>query len=153
MKTLLVIDMQKGFLSNDKYLDLNKKIIDLINKGNYDKYIFTKFVNDKSQNSFYQEKIGWFELTTKSEQDFSLTIPSNATIIEKYGYSLPQKDLEYIKSLDISEIDICGVKSEACVYAISLQLWDNGIYPNILTDYVLGDVDMTNIFIERFGHK
>jgi len=27
------------------------------------------------------------------------------------------------------------LQTDACVYAISFQLWDNGIYPNILINY------------------
>ena len=152
MRILLVVDMQKGFIKNKKYLDLNNKICDYIENSNYDKIIFTKFKNEKTKNSLYQDKISWTKLTTKVEQDFSLNIPKNAIIMEKYGYGLSKQDLDYFSSLDTKEIDICGLKSEACVYAISLQLWDIGIYPNILYNYVEGDVDMENIFIKQFGN-
>lgn len=152
MKILLVVDMQKGFMKNKKYLDLNNKISDYIARSNYDKIIFTKYINEKSKNSLFQDKIGWTKLTTKDEQDFSLNIPKNAIIMEKYGYGLNRQDLDYINSLDIKEIDICGLKSEACVYAISLQLWDMGIFPNILYNYIEGNVDMKNIFINQFGN-
>ena len=152
MKVLLVVDMQKGFISSKKYLDLNEKINNLILQNTYDKFIITKFINEKSRNSFYQDKIGWNKLTTKNEQDFSITIPENAIIMNKYGYGLNGKDLDYLKSLNIKEIDICGLKSEACVYAISLQLWDFGIYPNILANYIAGDVNMNDIFIKQFGN-
>ena len=152
MKILLVVDMQKGFMKNKKYLDLNNKISDYIARSNYDKIIFTKYINEKSKNSLFQDKIGWTKLTTKDEQNFSLNIPKNAIIMEKYGYGLNRQDLDYINSLDIKEIDICGLKSEACVYAISLQLWDMGIFPNILYNYIEGNVDMKNIFINQFGN-
>ncbi|MBQ3048203.1 MAG: isochorismatase family protein [Clostridia bacterium] len=153
MKVLLIIDMQKGFISNKKYLKLNQKVNDFISKSSYDKYIFTQFINKKSKNPFYQNKIGWQGLTTKQEQDFSVALPKNSQVFKKYGYSLSQDDLKSIKSLNISEIDICGVKAEACVYAISLQLWDNGIYPNILTNLVLGDKKMTKIYKKQFGSR
>lgn len=151
MTVLLVIDMQKGFLKNKKYIALNEKIKCLI--PNYDKIIFTKFINDKKKNALYQEKLNWKGLKTKAEQALSITPPKNAIIIEKSGYGLSQKDLEYIKSLNIKEIDICGVKTDACIYAISLQLWDNGIYPNILTKYIAGDFNITKIFKKQFGTK
>ena len=152
MKVLLVIDMQKGFITNKKYLNLNKRINHFILQNNYDKIILTKFINEKSRNSFYQDKIGWNKLTTKNEQDFSITIPPNAIIMHKYGYGLDRKDLDYLKSLNVKEIDICGLKSEACVYAISLQLWDLEIYPNILSNYIAGDINMNDIFIKQFGN-
>ena len=152
MKILLVVDMQKGFMKNKKYLDLNNKISDYIARSNYDRIIFTKYINEKSKNSLFQDKIGWTKLITKDEQDFSLNIPKNAIIMQKYGYGLNRQDLDYINSLDIKEIDICGLKSEACVYAISLQLWDMGIFPNILYNDIEGNVDMKNIFINQFGN-
>lgn len=151
MKLLLVVDMQKGFMKNKKYITLNDKIKSLI--PDYDKVIFTKFINNKNKNSLYQEKLNWNDLKTKSEQALSIIPPKDAIIIEKSGYGLSQKDLEYIKSLNIKEIDICGVKTDACIYAISLQLWDNGIYPNILTKYITGDFNITKIFKKQFGTK
>ena len=143
--------MQKGFIKNDDYLALNNKLENLISNNQYDKVIFTKFINDNARNSLYQDKIGWNGLKTKKEQEISLNIPENAVIFEKNGYGIKQEDLDYIKSLNIKEIDICGVKAEACVYAIALQLWDARIYPNILINYVLGDTDMKNIYIKQFG--
>ena len=151
MKVLLVVDMQKGFMVSDKYVSLSDKIRNLINKSNYGKVIFTKFVNNKSQNSFYIDKIGWTGLLSIEEQDFSFELPENSVVFEKYGYGLASGAMEYLKSLDIHEIDVCGVKSEVCVYAISLQLWDNHIFPNILVNFVEGDIDMQNIYIKQFG--
>ena len=151
MKVLLIVDMQKGFMKNDKYLLLNQKIANLINKKIYDKLIFTKFINDKSKNALYQSRLNWHRLKTKDEQMFSIKVPDDAVILEKYGYGLKIEDLEYIKSLNINEIDICGLKAEDCVHAIALQLWDNGIYPNLLTEYIVGDYDMKAIYKHQFG--
>lgn len=151
MKTLLVVDMQKGFIKNDDYLALNKKIENLILSNQYDKIFFTKFINDKSNNPLYEQKIGWKGLKTEEEQEISLTIPKNSIVFEKNGYGLKIEDLLYIKSLDVKQLDICGVKSEACVYAIALQLWDAGIYPNILINYVMGDTNMKDVYIKQFG--
>ena len=151
MKVLLVVDMQNGFIKNVQYKTLNNKIKSLIVNNSYDKIILTKFINDNEKNSLYQQKIGWKGLKTKEEQEISLDIPKNSIVFEKYGYGLRKEDIEYIKSLNLKDIDICGVKSEACVYAIALQLWDLGIYPNILINYCLGDIDMKNIYIKQFG--
>ena len=106
---------------------------------NSNTFLFTN--QAKILDAFYQNKIGWCNLTTKEEQSFSIDLPQNTYIMEKYGYSLSNEDLNYLKNLNIKEVDVCGLKSEACVYAIALQLWDNGIYPNLLVDYILGDVN------------
>lgn len=151
MKVLLVVDMQKGFMNSENYKHLNKKIAELIDGKYYDKYIFTKFKNDSAKNPLYQTKLNWYKLMTKEEQEFSISLPNSAVIIDKYGYGLQNEDLEYIKSLDVDEMDICGIESEACIYAISLQLWDNGIYPNILSKYIAGKQNMEAVFKRQFG--
>ena len=153
MKVLLIVDMQKGFMKNYKYRNLNKKINELISTNIYDKLIFTKFINYESKNKLFQTKLNWHKLKTKEEQEISLKVPDNAVIFEKYGYGLQAKDLEYIKSLNVDEIDICGVKAEACVYAISLQLWDKEIYPNLLPKYILGNQNMRKIYKHQFALK
>ena len=67
MKVLLIIDMQKGFMKNYKYRQLNKKISKLINTNIYDKLIFTKFLNDELKNKLFQTKLNWYELRTEEE--------------------------------------------------------------------------------------
>lgn len=154
MKTLLVIDMQKGFIKGDNYNSLIDKINNLVATGEYDFVLFTQFKNEIGKNSLYIDRIGWNGLKTKEEQEFVVEVPGNAKIFEKSGYGLEPKDLDYIRSLNINEIDICGCKTEACVYEISLQLWDMGIYPNILINYVEGDISkntMKKIYTKQFG--
>lgn len=151
MKTLLVIDMQNGFIDGKNNKNLIDKINNLIANDKYENIIFTKYLNDRKKNSLYQDKIRWAGLNTKEEQEIVVNIPKNSIVFKKYGYGLMQKDIKFLKSLNLDEIDICGVKAEACVYAISLQLWDVGIHPNILINYVSGDVEMKNIYIKQFG--
>ena len=59
--------MQKGFMKNYKYRQLNKKISKLINTNIYDKLIFTKFLNDELKNKLFQTKLNWYELRTEEE--------------------------------------------------------------------------------------
>jgi nicotinamidase-related amidase len=155
MRVLLVIDVQKGFITKPHYRDLVDRLNKFLIENKYDKIIFAKFKNDKSKNPLYIDKIGWDKLTTKEEQDFAITVPKDTIIFEKYSYGLQKEQIEYIKSLGVDKIDICGLKSEACVYTISLQMFDNCIHPNILINYVEGDLElketMKNIFIKQFG--
>lgn len=151
MKVLIVVDMQKGFMKNKKYDNLSFKINELVQSCQYDKLIYTKFKNDQSVNSLFIDRLGWTGMTTPNEQEFSIVVPDGVICFEKNGYGLKQEDLIYIKSFGVSEVDICGVTSDACVYAIALQLWDLGIYPNILKDFVLGEIDMSSIFKTQFG--
>jgi len=152
----MIIDIQDGFMNKEYYRDLSKRIEAYLKTTNYDKVIFTKYKNDKSKNNLYQTKIGWHGLKTQESQNFTITPPTDAIIFEKYGYGLSRKDLDYIKSLNVNEIDICGLKANACVYAISLQLFDMNIYPNIIWNLVECEPElkdaMKNIFIKQFGN-
>ncbi|MGN0961013.1 MAG: isochorismatase family protein [Christensenellales bacterium] len=150
MKILIVVDMQNGFIT-DKNIYLKNKINTLFKSNFYDKIILTKFINDVNRNPLYQKCLNWHKLTTQQEQEFCIDIPENATILIKYGYGLNQKDLEYLVSLNVNTIDICGLEAEACVYAIALQLFDLGIKPNILANYVDLNEQMQKIYVKQFG--
>lgn len=154
-KILIVVDMQNGFMNQPDYIALKDKIEKFITNSNYDKIIFTKYLNDKKKNSFYVDKLHFNHLTTTDEQDICLPLPDNSIVFEKYGYGLKQKDLEKLKSFEENVVDICGLYADACVYAIALQCFDNSIYPNILFNYVecnpkLKD-SMKMIFTKQFG--
>ena len=132
-KTLIVVDMQQGFMTKPNYVALISKIQNYINNSNYENIFFTKFVNNEG--SLYQTKLNWFALT--DEKSTALVVKSDkAQVLVKSGYGLSKEQLNKILSLGESEIDICGVETEACVYAIAFQLFDNGIFPNILINYV-----------------
>ena len=153
MKSLIVVDLQKGLMTNSIYVELCKKIETYIkkNKKKYSKIFFTKFINDK--NSLYETKLKWTNLQSEDSQEFMIKLPDNAIIMQKHGYGLSQDDLEKIKMT--GEVDICGIQTDACVYAIALQLWDAGIFPNVLINYCATSPDKLefakNILIHQFG--
>lgn len=151
MKILLVVDMQKGFMTKPNYINLQKKIDELICKNDYDKYIFTRFIN--KNNPLYRTKLNWDKLSDKKSQEICVPVPENSVVFNKSGYGLDIKDLEKIKQLGISKIDICGLQTDACVYAIALQLWDNHIFPNILKNYVATTPSRENQAIEMTIHQ
>lgn len=151
-KVLIVVDMQKGFMTKPEYIELSDKIQNYLDNASYEKVYFTKFVNKK--HSLYQTKLGWFRMTSKEEQEFSLNY-KNAEVFEKTGYGLTESQLNEIVSLNEKEVDICGVETDACVYAIAFQLFDKGIFPNILINYVATtkhrEETMKQILIRQFG--
>ncbi len=147
--------MQCGFMTDDNYRDLNMRLDKYIKNSHYETIIFTQFKNNYMKNPLYQERIGWHELIDEESIAFSLDVPEGAIVMEKFGYGLKLEDLKRIKDLNESSVDICGLKANACVYAISLQLFDMGIHPNILFNYVecnpvLKDA-MRKIYILQFG--
>ena len=155
MKNLIVVDLQKGFMTKPNYIELAKKISKFLNKNqeNYSKIFFTKFINDKG--SLYETKLNWTELQRGETQEFAIELPQNAIILEKHGYGLDLEDLGKIKKLGVKEIDICGLQTDACVYAISFQLFDAGIFPNVLINYCSTSPERCeyskNVLIHQFG--
>lgn len=132
-KILIVVDIQNYFMKYDNFKTLSTKIDEYISKSNYGKIIFTKFINKKK--SLFETKMNWTNMQDKNEQEISILIPPNGIVCEKFGFGLEQETVDMLKNINVKEVDICGLKTDACVLAISLQLFDNGIYPNILINY------------------
>ena len=86
-------------------------------------------------------------------QQLVINSASQNVVFEKYGYSLTQEALDYILSLKVDSVDICGIQTDARVYAISLQLWDNGIFPNILINYTATDPRREEIARQILEHQ
>lgn len=154
-KVLLIVDMQKGFINKNEYSNLINKINNLIKRNTYNYYIFTKFIN--KTDSFYVKKLNWKNLISEESQKICVTIPQNSIIFDKYGYGLTQKDIDKIKEIlaDDKKIDVCGIQTGACVYAISTQLFDNLIFPNILINYTAtsNNADYAkSVLVQQFGY-
>lgn len=143
MKVLLIVDMQKGFITNS-----NKVLIENINlqikSGHYDKIVATKFINSEKSN--YVKKLKWNAMFNEEETDFAINLPDNAIIIEKTSYGLPLKNFskngtELVengeKILDQNdELYICGTDYDACVLAIGYQMFDNGYNLSFLSNCI-----------------
>lgn len=150
-KVLLIVDMQNGFITKPNYKNLQSKINGLIKLDDYDNYIFTKFIN--KDESLYEKKLNWFKLKSEESQTICVDIPENSFILEKYGYGLNNEQINQIKALNIDSIDICGLQTDACVYAIAFQLFDNGISPNILINYCQTSLERNSIAKEIMIHQ
>lgn len=153
-KVLLIVDMQKGFINKNEYSNLMNKINNLIKRNTYNCYIFTKFIN--KTDSFYVKKLNWKNLISEESQKICVTIPKNSLIFEKFGYGLNESQIKKIKEIvsTDNQIDICGLQTDACVYAISIQLFDNLIFPNILINYTATSNNNENVksmLIHQFG--
>ena len=153
-KILLVVDMQEGF-KGGICTNLKVRVNDYIKKSNYDYYVFTQFKNSK--NPLFKSKLGWTNLADASSQKLCLErLPKNSCVMAKDGYGLSRYQLNKIKRLlgNEKQIDICGLQTDACVYAIGLQFFDMHIYPNILINYTATNNDfevVKNMLIHQFG--
>lgn len=131
MKNIIIIDMQKGFMTEH-----NKHLIERINnyikENKFDNIFFTKCINN--DDSPYVKILNWHKMKDETSQDIILDIPKNSKIIIKHCYGISHKDIESMKEKGISEIEICGTDIDACCLAISFNLFDNNIKPIILKD-------------------
>ena len=73
------------------------------------------------------KKLNWENLMSKQSQQICVYTPPSSIVFEKSTYGISSSQIEKIKSLlnkDDLSVDICGLQADACVYAISLQLFD-----------------------------
>lgn len=131
MKSIIVIDMQKGFINKN-----NTHIVDKINnylKTNaFDFIFYTAFIN--SLNSPFVKILNYKNMIDRDEQNFVVDIVPNSTIFEKEGYGLTQEMITVLKDNNIQEIELCGTDTDACVMAIAYNLFDNNIRPIIKSE-------------------
>lgn len=153
MKKLLIVDVQKGFI-NENNSFLVKSIENLINSNVFDQIFATKFINHpKSQ---FVEFLNWHKLMEKSELDFAIQLPSDVTVLEKTSYSLEAGGGIQFNKTD--KVYLCGTDYDACILAIAYQLFDSGIKPYILINYVgsasknpLNKEEFIKLFKRNFG--
>lgn len=142
MKNILIVDMQKGFVKHTN-IHLVEKINSYLSNNKFDNIILTQCIND--ENSPYRSILSWNNMTKLDEQELVINYPNNAKIITKNCYGISHNDIEMIKRLGITEIEICGTDTDACVYAIALNLFDNNIRPIILSNLCASSSGNPNI--------
>ncbi len=136
MKTLLVIDMQKGFMK-DESKDLPGKIRDHIKKENYNYVLFSRFVNYKDTN--FVRLLNWNKLFAAPETDLVPELAPFAEpeyVFEKSTYSIFKSPafLQFLKASGVQRMDICGIESDGCVLASAFDGFDLGYEMVVLRD-------------------
>ena len=132
MKTLLIIDVQKGFINQN-----NEEIVSNINSivGKFDVVIATQFVNNHCTQ--HSKVLNWNKMMESDEVALAFNLPKNTHIIQKSTYALPagvfsERGLMLEENILIpkgEEIYLCGTDYDACVLAVAYQLFDNGFVP------------------------
>ena len=131
MKNIIIVDMQKGFINkNNKFLV--KNINNYLKNNTFDHIFYTKYIN--YDNSPFEKFLDWKEVKDENSQQIVVDIKPNSVIFEKYGYGIDEKIIKYLKDNNITECELCGTNSDACVAAVAFNLFDNDIKPIILKD-------------------
>jgi len=59
-------------------------------------------------------------------------------IFIKHGYAPSQETIEYLKSLKVDRVLVCGLQTETCCLAAGFSLFDAGLQPTLITDLTMG---------------
>lgn len=129
------------------------------NRGGVDEIFATKFINHSS--SQYSNFIGWDKMKRSELTEFAITLPENATIIEKETYGLKDRMFSGNKfkvnkktfAADDTEVFIVGTDYDACVLAIGYQFFDHGFQPHFILDCVGSAAKQPNISKIQFMHQ
>lgn len=87
--------------------------------------------HDESRTPF-QRQLGWHP----TPDDDSLIAADRIFI--KYGYAPSPDTIEYLKSLNLDRVLVCGLQTETCCLDAGFALLDAGLQPTLLTDLTVG---------------
>ncbi|MFI5541548.1 cysteine hydrolase family protein [Nocardia sp. NPDC051900] len=138
---LMVVDAQKGFV-NEFSAPAVPVIVDLATKwaDTGRPTIFTRYFN--YTDSPWEKLIGWRALYGPPETDIvedlaPLTARPNAHTLDKTVYTaLTPEGLELLGRLDVTDLIICGIATDACVLKTALDAFELGYVPWVVRDAV-----------------
>ncbi|EDX83050.1 isochorismatase family protein [Synechococcus sp. PCC 7335] len=133
-RCLLVIDVQNGFISQRTHY-VARRIKSLLEKRLFDPVVFTRFIN--TPNSSYTRLLGWNRMFTSEETEISsLLQPFAKNIYNKSTYTALTEELShFLKVRNIATVFVCGIDTDCCVLATTIELFDLGIRPYVLSHY------------------
>ncbi|MGM0423158.1 MAG: isochorismatase family protein [Pseudomonadota bacterium] len=126
---LLIIDMQNIFLRSLAHLI--PKVQDLAESWPAEDIYWLQFRNHPG--SLYEKHLDWSDGMLANDIEL-IDGKGQDQKIWHYGYAPP---LDFIQELKqkYDTAYVCGVDTDACVYAAMMALWDNEIRPILLPDY------------------
>ena len=132
---LLVIDVQKFFI-NRFTKDIPQKIAEFINKNHFDCILFTKFVNDKNSNWY---KAGWKRMMNTKDTELVPELQKYSrkeNTFTKTSFSIFRiKEIRQIlEEKSIEKLFICGLDTHACIYATTLEAYEQGYNVKVIQD-------------------
>lgn len=134
---LIIVDIQNGFTRYEQTQVLAKKIIALTNSGIFDKIIATRFLN--REGSQYTKFMNWHRLIESPDIDLVEGIKADK-VLDKWIYTcVDDSFMNLLKELNNGEMPthvfVCGADTDCCVLKTSVDLFEKGIMPLVLTQY------------------
>ncbi|MGY2168528.1 isochorismatase family protein [Pseudomonas gingeri] len=124
-QALLIIDVQPSFSPPQWLIDGIRGLIGRMPS------VATVERHDESITPF-QRQLGWHP----APDDDSL-VPADRIFI-KHGYAPSPETIEYLKSLEVERVLVCGLQTETCCLAAGFALFDAGLQPTLITDLTVG---------------
>ena len=131
LDTLLVIDYQKGFKS-DNAKRIIKPITDLVRGRSFDYIIQTMWFNSGINN--FTELLDYEECKVDGKDAGLVKLFPKAHVFPRVNmYSCMTDDLKNILKYNM-DIYVCGWESDACVLGTAFQLFDYGFKFKVIED-------------------
>jgi nicotinamidase-related amidase len=118
-QALLVVDVQPSFNPPPEIVE---GIIELSRSL---PTVATVERHDESVTPF-ERQLGW-----KPGPDDESLVPADRVFI-KHGYLPPIAAVDYLKSLDVERVLVCGIQADTCCLAAGFMLFDAGLHPTLL---------------------
>jgi nicotinamidase-related amidase len=124
-QALLIIDIQSSFPVAMEIVEgisvLNTKLPSAATVERHDESITP-----------FERQLGW----KPGQADESL-IEADRIFI-KHGYLPPPEAIDYLRSLQVDRVLVCGVQADTCVLAAGFALFDAGLHPTLLRWLTVG---------------
>ncbi|MCJ2873163.1 cysteine hydrolase family protein [Rhizobium pusense] len=80
----------------------------------------------------FERQLGW----KPGRDDESLVVADRIFI--KHGYAPPREAIDYLLSLKLDRVLVCGIQADTCVLAAGFALFDAGLHPTLLPWLTVG---------------
>ena len=132
---LLIVDVQLGFI-NDFTHHIPQRVAKLIDSGEYDPILFTRFIN--VPDGPYSRFLKWDGCNCEPESNIVPELATFATqdrVFSKSGLcGLPNELTDYLLKQGMEKVYVVGIDTDMCVLKIAMDLFDIGVEPIVLTD-------------------
>ncbi len=143
MECLFVIDIQKGFISDETEMIL-PKIKQLMSDFTGGIIVATQFVN--TANSGFTDILHWGRLKQPPEIELIQFVKEKATYItQKFTYSAcTDSVMQILSEFKIKEVYISGIDTDCCVLSTAIGLFERNIRPVVLEKYCASNGGVTS---------
>lgn len=80
----------------------------------------------------FESQLGW-----KPAPSDDCLIAADRVFI-KYGYAPPKEAVDYLLSLEVERVLVCGIQADTCVLAAGFSFFDAGLRPTLLPWLTVG---------------